>query len=319
MNDFQEAYPYEYFNYAVDPEEKIATVTMCNPSAPSSNVTPWWADRQLLELIDRWERDEDVKVVILRGAGDHFSAGHDFATYRGYFKLADSSSPRGHPSSGTSAKELRRASNREQLIAERDLHELIRRYIFSLKPVIAEVRGRCFDFGNHLQAFADVSIAAEDAHLGGIGHTAGDGGIDFLRLYSHLIGFKRAREMWMLGRTWSGRDAALIGLVNRAVPAGELEEYVRNEARRVALLPIDGIVTGKAYTHLVLEGMGFGQACTEMYYGHTLGLRSRIEPGEYALLRDLRRVGNSQALKNRRDRYKRLGGFGEYAERPIVP
>jgi enoyl-CoA hydratase len=308
MVQFRGDYPYEYFRYEVDRESNIATVTLANENPKKSNAAPWWCDQQLFELVDMWERDDDVKVVVVRGQGEDFSAGHDFDGYLGHFKINDKPDVK-----------RRRPSNREQLLVERDLQGGWIRYLFSLKPVIAEVRGRCFDMGNHMQAFADISIAADDAHIGSLGQIAGAGGVDFLRVYMHLIGYKRAREMWTTGRTWSGRDAALIGLVNRAVPKEQLQEEVMTEARRIALLPIDGIVTSKAYTHMVLESMGIGKAATEMAYGHALALRMRFEENEYAFLKDVRAVGASKAFRNRIERYEPLGGLGERAERPIVP
>jgi hypothetical protein len=111
---------------------------LANENPVKSNAAPWWCDQQLFELVDMWERDDDVKVVIVRGKGDDFSAGHDFDGYLGHFKISDKPGVR-----------RRRPSNREQLLVERDLQGGWIRYLFSLKPVIAEVRGRCFDMGNH--------------------------------------------------------------------------------------------------------------------------------------------------------------------------
>ena len=163
------------------------------------------------------------------------------------------------------------------------------------------------------------SIAAEDAHIGNLGQVGGISGITLIRLYAHLIGYKRTREMMVTGRTWSGREASLIGLVNRAVPKEKVAEEALNEARRIALLPIDGIVSGKAYSHLVWEAMGMGQAFTELYIGHTLGLKLRFEEGDFAFFKEVRRNGASAAVAKRRELYAPLGGFGPDAEVTIVP
>ena len=297
-------YPFEYVKYVVDPQSKIATVTLSNPG--KRNAAPFWGEEQLLAAIDDWEKNDDVKVVILKGEGDHFCGGHDLEGYFDGFGTRSKTNERGLP-------------NRHQLTLQRDLRQVWRRLFFSLKPTIAQISGHCIELGNQFQACCDISIAAEDAHIGNLGQVGGISGITLIRLYAHLIGYKRTREMMVCGRTWSGREASLIGLVNRAVPADKVAEEALNEARRIALLPIDGIVSGKAYSHLVWEAMGMGQAFTELYFGHTLGLKLRFEENDFAFFKEVRRNGASAAVARRREIYAPLGGFGPDAEVTIVP
>jgi enoyl-CoA hydratase/carnithine racemase len=297
-------YPFEYVKYRVDPESKIATVTLSNPG--KRNAAPFWGEEQLVAAIDDWEKNDDVKVVVIRGEGDHFCGGHDLEGYFDGFGTRSKTNERGLP-------------NRHQLVLQRDLRQVWRRLFFSLKPTIAQISGHCIELGNQLQACCDISIAAEDAHIGNLGQVGGISGITLIRLYAHLIGYKRTREMMVSGRTWSGREASLIGLVNRAVPRARVEEEAMNEARRIAVLPIDGIVSGKAYSHLVWEAMGMGQAFTELYFGHTLGLKLRFEEGDFAFFKEVRRNGASAAVARRREIYAPLGGFGPDGEVSIVP
>jgi len=121
------------------------------------------------------------------------------------------------------------------------------------------------------------------------------------------------------GRTYSGREASLMGLINRAVPKDKLAEEVMNEARRIAVIPLDGIVSGKAYTHMVWESMGMGAAFTELYFGHTLGLKLRFEDGDFGFFREARAKGATTAVEMRRNVYAPFGGYGPEAERPIIP
>jgi enoyl-CoA hydratase/carnithine racemase len=304
MSSEAKKYPFQYVKYEVDAESKIATVTLSNPG--KRNASPFWGEEQLVEAIDDWEKNDNVKVVILKGEGDHFCGGHDLEGYFDGFGTRSKTNERGLP-------------NRHQLVIQRDLRQVWRRLFFSLKPTIAQISGHCIELGNQFQACCDISIAAEDAHIGNLGQVGGISGITLIRLYAHLIGYKRTREMMVTGRTWSGREASLIGLVNRAVPREKLAEEALNEARRIALLPIDGIVSGKAYSHLVWEAMGMGQAFTELYIGHTLGLKLRFEEGDFAFFKEVRRNGASAAVAKRRELYAPLGGFGPDAEITIVP
>ena len=293
-------YPFQFIDYAVDRKEKIATVTFTNPT--KSNSAPPFAEDQLIETIEEWEKDDDVKVVIVRGAGDNFCGGHDVGSYNETLKVGKHS----------------RHNLRDALKAQRDMRIANRRLLFSLKPTIAQVRGLCIEWGNALAVCCDMTIAANDAHFGNLGQTGGISGITAIRLYIALIGFKRMREMMISGRTWSGREASAIGLVNRSVPVEQLEAEVLNEARRIALLPLDGIVVGKAYTHMVYEAMGFAQGFTENSYFHTLGLKLKFEEDDFAFFKELQRTGVSEAVRARKERYAPLGGFGQRDERPII-
>lgn len=293
-------YPYQYIDYQVDRKAKIATVTLNNPKR--RNVAPVFAEDQLIEAIDAWERDDDVKVVIIKGAGDDFCAGHDVGEYNKVFGVGRES----------------RHNLRDPLVAEREVRVALRRILFSLKPTIAQVHGLCIEFGNALQVCTDITIAANNAHFGNLGQAAGISGITIIRIYMHLIGQKRMREMMVSGRTWSGREASKIGLINRSVPLEKLEAEARNEARRIALLPLDGIVAGKAYTHQIYESMGFGLAFTENAYFHTLGLKLKFDPDEVAFFREVKSKGFKTAVLERAERYKPMGGFGADDERPIV-
>ena len=300
-------YPYEFFKYEVFQGEGIAVVTLNNPD--QKNVAPFWCEGQLNEIIDRWERDDNVKVVVIRGAGDNFSAGHDFGGYLDFYGVKGKAADSGKKP---------RAVNRHSLLNQRFQMNSKRRLFNSLKPTIAEIRGLCIEWANVFQACCDISIAADDAQIGSLGQTAGIAGITQLRLFVFLIGYKRAREMAITGRTWTGRDASLIGLINRSVPPERLSEEVWEEARRIALLPVDGIVTGKAYSEMVLESMGLDATFSESYNAYVAGLHISFEEEEFSFIRAVRKSGTSSAIAQRKARYDGVGGFGAQANKPIV-
>ncbi len=114
-----------------------------------------------------------------------------------------------------------------------------KRIIFSLldceKPIIARVNGHATGFGATLALFCDVIIAAETAKIGDphvqVGFTAGDGGAV---IWPQLIGYARAKEYLLTGDLMTAIEAARIGLINHAVPQGELDERVYALAQRLA-------------------------------------------------------------------------------------
>lgn len=95
------------------------------------------------------------------------------------------------------------------------------------RPVIARINGYAVGGGNHLAYFCDFSIAAEHAILGQNGPRVGSPANGPIVSYlAHVIGQKRAREMWMLARRYTAQQALQMGLVNAVVPMEKLDEEV---------------------------------------------------------------------------------------------
>jgi enoyl-CoA hydratase/carnithine racemase len=159
--------------------------------------------------------------------------------------------------------------------------------------------------GNMLQLYCDMTIASSTARFGNLGQTIGISGITTARPYIQLIGQKRYREMMMTGKLITGKEAELWGLINRAVPDAKLEDEVMATVRRIALLPIDGIVTGKAFTALVYHEMGLASSFIEAGFGHSLGaFKLAHEPDEFHFFKMAREQGISAAINARNARYR---------------
>ncbi len=117
----------------------------------------------------------------------------------------------------------------------------LQRYIRTLpKPVVAMVAGYAIGGGHVLHLVCDLSIAAQNAVFGQTGPRVGsfDGGFGASYL-AHIVGQKKAREIWFLCRQYSAQEALDMGLVNRVVPLEELEaETVRWCHEMLALSPL---------------------------------------------------------------------------------
>src|SRR5690606_14979376 len=99
-----------------------------------------------------------------------------------------------------------------------ELHTVIRDVP---KPVIARVQGYAIGGGNVLAVLCDLTIAGESAQFGQVGPRMGSVDPGFGTAYlSHVVGEKKAREIWYLCRRYSAREALEMGLVNRVVQIG---------------------------------------------------------------------------------------------------
>ena len=165
---------------------------------------------ELIQAFQQAANDRNVASVVLTGAGDRaFCTGGDQSAHDGNYD--------GRGVVGLPIDEL-------QAII-RDIP----------KPVIARVNGFAIGGGNVLATLCDLTIAADTAQFGQVGPKVGsfDAGWGTAFLARH-IGDKRAREMWFINDRYSAREALEMGLVNKVVPAAELDTAVNDWTDKIA-------------------------------------------------------------------------------------
>jgi len=252
----------------------------------------------LVEALHDAEYDDDIKVIILKGRGPSFCAGHDYNDAIRSYGLDPGNEP------SDSAKSRRRPSQRSRLLRDRKLGMNYMAFQNSLKPVIAQVHGHCTGAGLYLVELVDLAIAADDATFSHAEQRLGLAGNTW-HLNSQILmyGAKKARELLLLGDNFNGRDAERMGLVNRAVPLADLEPTVEDWARRIAHHPRDALVTGKAMHQMALDSLGGSQQFARGYFGHTLGTNLRFEEDEFNFLRERAKAGTTKTFKRRDSRF----------------
>jgi trans-feruloyl-CoA hydratase/vanillin synthase len=168
----------------------------------------------MAEVLETLEQDPHVGVLILTGAGESWSAGMDL---KEYFSETD-----GAPE--IFQEKLRRDASTWQW-------KLLRMYA---KPTIAMVNGWCFGGAFSPLVACDLAIAAEDAIFGlsEINWGIPPGNL-VSKAVADTIGYRKALEYIMTGDTFTGSEAASMGLVNRAVPLSSLREETEKLARKL--------------------------------------------------------------------------------------
>lgn len=186
----------EYQTILLDVKEGVCLLTMNHPETLNalSDVTI----RELLDALDKIERDTAIRAVILTGAGKAFIAGADIAYMENL--------------TAEQASKFSRATN-----------AVYEKITSSPKVFIAAVNGFALGGGCELALACDLRIASEHAKFGlpevGLGILPGGGGTQRL---PRLIGTQRAAELILTGRTVKAPEALEIGLVLRVVPADNL-------------------------------------------------------------------------------------------------
>jgi len=271
---------------------KIARLIMNRPEKLNAiNVEMF---RELTAGLKMAEDDDDVKVVILKGNGKSFSTGHDLSQVGFVYGFSDGKDAAGRQ---------RRPSQRARLQFDRKLLEMYQAFQYSMKPVIAQVQGHAIGGGLYLTEVADLAIAAEDASFSHAEQRLMGGGRSLvMNAEILLLGPKRAREFLLFGEPISGTRAAEIGLVNKAVPADQLEAATEEWAEQLARHPKDALVIGKVFQQMALDSLGYTSQIMRGYVGHTLSTNLRFEDDEYNYFKGRRDEGARDAMHSR-DRF----------------
>ncbi len=241
---------FETIRYETD--GAVATITMNRPEVANAQ------DSRLIDEIDaafdRADADDAVRVVILAGAGKHFSSGHDLkALVSGqgddpWVALRDT--PEG------------KFQHEKTMYFERCL----RIHDFR-KPTIAAVQGSCIAAGLMLAAMCDLIVAADDAVFSNPVLRLTGAGVELL-VEPWEIGIRKAKEFLFTGDTIDAQEAWRLGLVNRVVPRAELEAAARELADRVALVPPVTVQTVKDTINHTATLMGKRDALKYHFMAH---------------------------------------------------
>lgn len=208
----------------VEKQESIITITLNQPEKgnPTRENFP-----ELIDVFERIPSDNEARVVILTAAGPDFSIGLDVRTIQ--------PSEEKHPLQHCELTGVLIHRKPEQ----KKGHMMLLKRLFDVpQPIIAAVHGRCFGAAATLALNCDIIIAGDDLQIADThitkGLVPGDGGAVIWPL---LIGPARAKEYLMTGNVLSATEAEHIGLVNRLVPAGELQKVSWTMAKRLASSP----------------------------------------------------------------------------------
>ena len=191
-------------------ENNIGWIVFNNPSRHNAVSLEMW---QALPLVlDEYMKDPEVRVIILRGAGEKaFMAGADISQFKE--KRSSPEAVKFYNETGEAACEALRGCP---------------------KPTIAMIRGYCIGGGTGTAANCDIRIAAEDARFGipaarlGLGYRYGN-----IKRLASIVGPAYTAEIFFTARQFTAQEALQMGLVNRVVPVADLEKFTVDYATAI--------------------------------------------------------------------------------------
>jgi enoyl-CoA hydratase/carnithine racemase len=205
----------------IDVQDGVAVLTLNRPD----RLNAWTPEMQTryLDLLDQCAASQDVRAIVVTGAGRGFCAGADMEHLQSIASTEDGGNGRGSSGGGASAS-----------VAHHDPRPVTHPLSIP-KPIIAAINGACAGLGLVEALVCDIRIAAEGAKLTTAFARRGlvaEHGISWI--LPRLVGPAHALDLLLSGRVVLGAEAAAIGLVNRAVPEGQALEQAMAYARMLA-------------------------------------------------------------------------------------
>ncbi len=208
--------------------------------------------------------DDGVHVIVLAGAGDHFSAGHDIGTpdrdiHKDFARVATQYWPH-QDKAGAEAMYVREA---ELYLG------MCRRWRELPKPTIAMVQGACVAGGLMLAWVCDLIVAADDAFFADPVLRMGIPGVEYFA-HPFAMNPRLAKEFLFLGERMPAERAAQIGMINRVVPRARLVEETVAIADKIAAMPRFGLALAKKAVNQAEDRMGMRDVMDATYALHHL-------------------------------------------------
>ncbi len=283
-----------YETLLYDTDGAIATITLNRPHRLNTIVPPM--PQELERAAAAANADPAVRVIVLRGAGRSFCAGFDFGQ-----EFAE-----GYSAAMTTGGQW--DPGKDLVLTTSPFTAPVPHFMSlwrSPKPVIAQVHGWCVGGGSDMALCADIVIASEDAQIGT--PYARMWGCYLSGMWIYRLGLTKCKWHALTGEPLSGKEAADVDLINKAVPFADLETEVRGLAERLASLPPSQMAAMKLIVNQAYENMGLHST---QILGPILDGYMRNTPDAHRFIEVANTHGVGAAIE------ERDGPFHDYSQAP---
>jgi len=274
-----------------DTETGIGTITLNNPERRNSYDPPM--RRQLATYLDSFAEDDDIKVVLLRGADGIFSTGADMGNaYAWYGDQPTSNGDERNEKHG-------RPSQRRRLTVDRKTFDFYHDYLGYPKVTVAEVRGYALGGGLELALMSDISVVGANTIVGMPATRFIGPALGSLHMFFHRLGPVLARRLLLTGDTVEASTLERYNIFTEIVPDGRVAARADWWARKIARMPADGIVIAKEAFRLVEQMQSYQGEEVASYIFHAYGTNLQFSDGEYNFVKERSEHGTKRAFERR--------------------
>ena len=265
-----------------DPVAHIARLTIDNPDRRNAYDPPM--RRAMGEHLDVLAADDDIKVVILRGAGGVFSTGADMANSYAWYD---------------SSGDQRRPSQRRRLSVDREAFGFYHEYLSFPKVTIAQVETYALGGAFELALMSDLAVVGSDARLGMPGARLLGPALGNLHLFFYRLGPVLTRRLLLTGDTITAAEIEHLGIFTDVCAPESVPDRAEAWAQKVARMPADGLAIAKTSFSLIEQTTAYAGEEAAGYLVHAFATNLRFEDDEYNFVKTRAKVGTSAAFKER--------------------
>ncbi|WP_329407740.1 enoyl-CoA hydratase/isomerase family protein [Nocardia vinacea] len=273
--------------YDEDPDRRIATITLNNPGRRNSYDAAMRDD--LARYLDRVAEDDDITVVLLRGAEGVFSTGADMNNAYGWYGETGNG--------GGPAKS--RPSQRRRLTVDRKSFDFYHNFLGFPKVTVGEIGGYALGGGFEMALMTDISVIARDTKIGMPATRFLGPALGSLHMFFHRLGPVLARRLLLTGDIIEAGSVEQLGVFTETCDPAALTARARYWAEKAAKMPADGVVIAKEAFRLVEQSQAYQGEEVASYLFHAFGTNLQFAPGEFNFVKTRAEHGTKEAFRLR--------------------
>lgn len=272
----------------VDRDAHVARLTIDRPARKNAYDPPM--REQMRRHLHEVAADDDVKVVLLRGAGGVFSTGADMANAYSWYDRSEG--PR------------RRPSQRRRLAVDRNSFGFYHDFMHYPKVTVAQVERYALGGAFELALMCDLAVVGREARMGMPGAQLLGPALGNLHLFFHRLGPVMSRRLLFTGELVTGADLEHLGLFTEVVADDEVARRAEWWADRVTRMPADGLAIAKAGFTLVEQTQAYiGEEATGALM-HAFATNLRFEDDEFNFVKERAKHGTTGAFELRDEHFR---------------
>ncbi|GAT11923.1 enoyl-CoA hydratase [Mycolicibacterium novocastrense] len=286
--------------FDVDRDKRIATITLNNPAQRNSY------DAAMRETVgrhlDQVAEDDDITVVLLRGAEGVFSTGADMNNAYGWYGDGDERS-REERKAKDSAQAKRRPSQRRRLTVDRKSFGFYHNFMGFPKVTVGEISGYALGGGFEMALMTDISVIARTTKIGMPATRFLGPALGSLHMFFHRLGPVLARRLLLTGDIIEAGAVEHLGVFTETCEADKVAARARYWAEKAAKMPADGVVIAKEAFRLVEQSQAYQGEEVASYLFHAYGTNLQFAEGEFNFVKTRAQHGTKEAFRLRDEHF----------------
>jgi enoyl-CoA hydratase len=283
--------------FDIDPGKRIATITLNNPKQRNSYDASM--REAVARCLDRVADDDDLTVVLLRGADGVFSTGADMNNAYGWY--GERSSDQSGDSETRPAKS--RPSQRRRLTVDRKSFSFYHNLMGFPKVTVGEISGYALGGGFEIALMTDISVIARDTKIGMPATRFLGPALGSLHMFFHRLGPVLARRLLLTGDIIDAEAVENLGIFTETCDPGQVAARARFWAEKAAKMPADGVVIAKEAFRLVEQSQAYQGEEVASYLFHAFGTNLQFAPGEFNFVKTRAQHGTKEAFRLRDEHF----------------